>query len=138
MAYHGASSFGSNDSGYESGIVEVFDEPPRPVLNNKDFTRDLARQRQNMLAEELSRLDAEEYQHDILEHMLHMDVSLILLHVKEPANLELGRNCARCRLDRHPNGDTVVHAAIPTRLSGRGSLGFSTVARDPFFDDQPP
>lgn len=80
MAYHGISSFGSNDSGYESGIMEVFDEPPRPVLKTKDFTRDLARQRQNMLAEELSRLDAEEYQHDILEHMLHMDVSSILLY----------------------------------------------------------
>jgi hypothetical protein len=138
MAYHGASSFGSNDSGYESGIVEVFDEPPRPVLHNKDFARDLARQRQNMLAEELSRLDAEEYQHDILEHMLHMDVSLILLRVQERANSELGRNCARCRLDRYPNGDTVVHAAVPTRLSGGGSLSFSTDARNPFLDNQPP
>jgi hypothetical protein len=75
MAYNGASSFGSNDSGYESGIVEVFDEPPRPVLNSKDLERDLARQRQNILAAELSRRDAEEYQHDILEHMLQMDVS---------------------------------------------------------------
>ena len=78
MAYHGISSFGSNDSGYESGIIEVFDEPPRPVLNTKDFARDMARQRQNMLAEELSRLDADEYQHHILEHMLHMDVSSTL------------------------------------------------------------
>jgi hypothetical protein len=78
MAYHGVSSFGSNDSGYESGIMEVFDEPPRAVLNNNGFNRDLVRQRQNMLAEELSRLDAEEYQHDILEHMLHMDVSSTL------------------------------------------------------------
>jgi hypothetical protein len=74
MAYRRISSFGSNDSGYESGIMEVFDEPPRPAVNNRDFTRDIARQRQNMLAEELSRLDAEEYQHDMLEHMLHMDV----------------------------------------------------------------
>jgi hypothetical protein len=54
--------------------MEVFDEPPRPAVNNRDLARDMARQRQNMLAEELSRLDAEEYQHDMLEHMLHMDV----------------------------------------------------------------
>lgn len=78
MAYPGISSFGSNDSGYESGIMDVFDEPPQPVLNTKDFARDLARQRQNMLADELSRRDAEEYQHDILEHMLQMDVSSTL------------------------------------------------------------
>ena len=78
MAYRRISSFGSNDSGYESGIMEVFDEPPRPAVNNRDFTRDIARQRQNMLAEELSRLDAEEYQHDMLEHMLHMDVGSTL------------------------------------------------------------
>ena len=80
MAYQGVSSFSSNDSGYESGMMEVLDEPTRPVLNTKDFARDLARQRQNMLAEELSRLDAEEYQHDILEHMLHTDVSSTLLY----------------------------------------------------------
>ncbi len=55
--------------------MEVFDEAPQPVLSGKDFAKDLARQRQNMLAEELSRLDAEEYQNDILDHMLHMDVS---------------------------------------------------------------
>ena len=54
--------------------MEVFDEPPRPAMNNRDLARDMARQQQNMLAEELSRLDAEEYQHDMLEHMLHMDV----------------------------------------------------------------
>lgn len=77
MAYHGA-SFGPNDSGYESGIIEVFDEPARPVVNTKDFTCDLARQRQNMLGEELSRRDAAEYQHNILEHMLQMDVSFDL------------------------------------------------------------
>lgn len=77
MAYHRISSFSSNDSGYESGIIEVFDEPPRLAVNNRDLARDMARQRQNMLAEELSRLDAEEYQHDMLEHMLHMDVRSI-------------------------------------------------------------
>ena len=118
MAYHGISSFGSNDSGYESGIMEVFDEPPRPVPKTKDFSRDLARQRQNMLAEELSRLDAEEYQHDILEHMLHMDVSPILPYQPpDSANLVPGRDRTRCGLDRYSHRDSVVHEAISPGLS---------------------
>jgi hypothetical protein len=74
MAFTGPRSFGSNDSGYESGIVEVFDEPPRQYMKHHDHTKEMARQRQHMLAGELSRQDAEEYQQDILEHMLRMDV----------------------------------------------------------------
>lgn len=70
------SSYTSNDSGYGSAIVEVFDEPPRMALNSQDYARDVQRERQQMLAGELSRLDAEEYQQDILEHMMHMDVSI--------------------------------------------------------------
>jgi len=69
------SSFGSNDSGYESGIVEVFDEPPRPVIKNPDHTKEIARHRQHLMASELSRKDADDYQQDMLEHMLKMDVS---------------------------------------------------------------
>ena len=118
MAYHAVSSFGSNDSGYESGVMEVFDDPPRPVLNTKDVAPDLARQRQNMLADELSRLDAEEYQHDILEHMLHMDVSPTLPYqlLDSSANPLPGRNGTRRGLDRHPNGDPMVHAALSPGL----------------------
>ena len=85
MAFTTVSSFTSSDSGYDSGIVEVFDEPPPRVMNTQSLAKDLARQRQQMLAGELSRLDAEEYQQDILEHMLRMDVSsssiLICLHI---------------------------------------------------------
>ena len=73
MTFTGPRSFGS-DSGYESGIVEVFDEPPRQYMKHHDHTKEMARQRQHMLAGELSRRDAEEYQQDILEHMLCMDV----------------------------------------------------------------
>ncbi|KAK5045333.1 hypothetical protein LTR84_009439 [Exophiala bonariae] len=75
MAFNRISSFGSNDSGYESGgNVEVFDDPQRPVLKNSDHAKEVARRRQHLMASELSRLDAEEYQDDILEHMLKMDL----------------------------------------------------------------
>lgn len=76
MASRSFSSFGSSDSGYDSGITEVFDsEPSRPRFNPHEYGRDAARRRQNMLAGELSRLDAGEYQQDILDHMMRMDVS---------------------------------------------------------------
>lgn len=76
MAFNRISSFGSNDSGYESGgIVEVFDEPQRPITKNPDHAKEIARHRQHLMASELSRLDAEDYQQDMLEHMLKMDVS---------------------------------------------------------------
>ncbi len=73
MAYNRISSFGSNDSGYESGIVEVFDEPAQPIIKNVDHAKEVARHRQHLIASELSRRDAEEYQNDMLDHMLKMD-----------------------------------------------------------------
>ncbi|KAJ9613794.1 hypothetical protein H2204_014647 [Knufia peltigerae] len=73
MAYNRISSFGSNDSGYESGIVEIFDEPTQPMSKNMDHAKDVARRRQQLLASELSRRDSDEYQNDMLEHMLKMD-----------------------------------------------------------------
>ncbi|KIX96055.1 uncharacterized protein Z520_08310 [Fonsecaea multimorphosa CBS 102226] len=74
MAFNNrVSSFGSNDSGYESGIVEVFDEPRRPVTKNPDHAKEIARHRQHLMASEMSRRDADEYQQDMLEHMLKVD-----------------------------------------------------------------
>lgn len=70
MAYNRVSSFGSTDSGYESAHVE---ESARPIFKYQEQSKEIARQRQHMLAAELSRLDSEEYQDDILEHMLRMD-----------------------------------------------------------------
>ena len=70
MACQDLSTLGSNDSGYGSGIVEVLDKS-----RQQDHARNAARQRQHQLAAELSRLDADEYQKDILEHTLRMDVS---------------------------------------------------------------
>lgn len=69
------SSFGSHDSGYDSAITEVFDcGTSISRFDHREYARDVARQRQQMIAVELSRLDADEYQQDILDHMIHMDV----------------------------------------------------------------
>jgi hypothetical protein len=86
MASSTFSSFGSNDSGYDSGITEIFDcETSRPRFNPQEYARDVARRTQHMLAGELSRLDAGEYQQDILDHMMRMDVrfALVLLHFSD-------------------------------------------------------
>jgi hypothetical protein len=81
MASRGFASFASNDSGYDSSTTEVFDcETSRPRFNPQEYARDVARQRQHMLAGELSRLDADEYQQDILDHMMRMDVRLPWSH----------------------------------------------------------
>ena len=72
MAFNAPSSFKSNDSGYETGPVEAL-EPKHTTKH--DPAREMARQQQNMLAVELSKQVEEEYQHDILDHMLRLDVS---------------------------------------------------------------
>jgi len=42
----------------------------------RERQRAIARMQQRALAEELSRLTADEYQEDIMQHMLHMEVSV--------------------------------------------------------------
>ena len=75
MAFNRISSFGSNDSGYESGgVVEVFDEPARQAVKTAEHAKEIARHRQHLMASDLSRRDSDEYQQDMLEHMLDMDV----------------------------------------------------------------
>lgn len=60
------------------GVTEVFDRDVKPATYTaQDYVKEMARQRQHRLAGELSRLDATEYQNDILAHMLDMDVSLL-------------------------------------------------------------
>ena len=70
---------------FDTDFVEVFDNDTMAAFDHRQYTRDLARERQHMLAGELSRLDAAEYQDDILEHMMRMDVSLfIVLSLSDP------------------------------------------------------
>lgn len=80
MAFNRVSSFGSTDSGYESGTaVEVFDNQAK--IKEQEHAREVARQRQQLLASELSRLDSDEYAQDMLEHMLRMDVRHHMNHL---------------------------------------------------------
>ena len=91
MSFNRVSSFGSTDSGYESGTaVEVFDEQLR--AKQQEHAREVARQRQQPIASELSRIDSDEYAQDMLEHMLHMDVSNTMLHLQLLANRRTGSN----------------------------------------------
>lgn len=59
---------------FDTDYVEIFGNDGISGFETQQYTRDLARERQHMLAGELSRLDAGEYQNDILQHMMHMDV----------------------------------------------------------------
>lgn len=47
----------------------------------RERQRDIARQRQKVLAERLSRITAEDYQGDVLSHMERMEVVIIRLLV---------------------------------------------------------
>ncbi|KAL9617692.1 MAG: hypothetical protein Q9160_007525 [Pyrenula sp. 1 TL-2023] len=60
------------------GVTEVFDFGIKPATYTaQDYVKEVARQRQHRLAGELSRLDAAEYQNDILAHMLEMDADTV-------------------------------------------------------------
>ena len=51
------------------------DEPSQPRMSTRDVTRMIARNRQEIIANELSRLACDEYVEDIMQHMRHMEVS---------------------------------------------------------------
>lgn len=60
----------------DSFFVETYDQEfAGPRLDPKEHARLVARERQYAIADNLSRLTSEEYQEDILAHMLQMDVS---------------------------------------------------------------
>ena len=86
MAFNAPSSFKSNDSGYDSGALEVSEIRQ---ATKHDQAQEIARQHQNMLAVELSKQVEEEYQHDILDHMLRIDVSGFANTVEEPVLITL-------------------------------------------------
>src|SRR5437016_117339 len=71
MSFNRVSSFGSQDSGYETASSQ--ESMSTLAFKQHDNAKELARRRQNLLAQELSRQDSEEYQQDMLEHMLRMD-----------------------------------------------------------------
>lgn len=65
----------TQDSGYNTGITEVFEyEPSQARLLPSRHARDYALQQQQVIAEHLSHRDAADYQQEMLEHMMCMDV----------------------------------------------------------------
>lgn len=75
MAFHqqqSQSRYGQCDSyfveSHDDGIYAMRAEA-------RDRQRAIARMQQRAIAEELSRLTADEYQEDIMQHMIHMEVS---------------------------------------------------------------
>jgi hypothetical protein len=74
MAYQQTAS--STFQPCETFFVESADDVPHR-LDPKEHARLVARERQYVMADELSRLTSDEYQDDILSHMLEMDVSVL-------------------------------------------------------------
>ena len=52
------------------------DEPSRPQFDRREIAKMMARNRQDMIANELSRQASDEYLEDIMQHMRHMEVRL--------------------------------------------------------------
>lgn len=48
-----------------------------PTMNYRDAAKMIARNKQDMIANELSRLASDEYLEDIMQHVRHMEVSYI-------------------------------------------------------------
>lgn len=61
---------------YNPDFFVETDEPQFTRLHSKEHVRMLARNRQAMIGEELSRLASEEYLEDIMQHLCYMEVSL--------------------------------------------------------------
>lgn len=59
-----------------SGYFVETDEPQQPRLHSRETVKMLARNRQEMIGNELSRLASDEYLEDIMQHMRHMEVRL--------------------------------------------------------------
>lgn len=55
-------------------FTECIDEPVRPRMGTRDAAKIIARQRQEIIANELSRLASDEYLEDIMKHARHMEV----------------------------------------------------------------
>lgn len=95
----------------------------------RERARAIGRMQQRALAEELSRLTSDEYQADIMKHMEEIEVrSTRVAYATSVLTPVPAPDPARCQLDRHPNGDPVVHASLPARLFGRSSLSLPATA----------
>ncbi|KAK1598385.1 cyclin domain-containing protein [Colletotrichum navitas] len=69
MAYYQQQQLHSDPSYFTEG----HDEPQRPRMGSRDAAKMIARQRQEIIASELSRIAGDEYLEDIMKHMRHME-----------------------------------------------------------------
>ncbi|KAI1401418.1 cyclin [Hypoxylon fuscum] len=60
-------------SNSDCGFFVESEEPRQPRISMKDAAKMLARNRQEMIANELSRLAGDEYLEDVMQHMRHME-----------------------------------------------------------------
>jgi len=61
----------------------VESDEPRQRMNMRDAAKLVARNKQEMIANELSRLACDEYLEDIMQHMRHMEVRYIATRTRE-------------------------------------------------------
>lgn len=61
----------------ETFFVES-DDQPAPRVNVRDAAKLIARNKQEMIANNLSRLACDEYLEDIMQHIRHMEVRLCM------------------------------------------------------------
>lgn len=93
-------------SGYQpDNTFFVESDESHQHMSMRDAAKMLARNKQEMIANELSRLACDEYLEDIMQHMRHMEVIGIpgrpidsVAIVTNPASLA-GRDIARCQPD---------------------------------------
>ena len=84
----------------------------------REQERQLKRQKQAAIAEELSMIASDEYREDHLEHMEAMEVNgldAFFLHIVLLTSM-IARNTTRCCLHRSTDRDPMVHASLPSRL----------------------
>ena len=74
MSYSRRFSYQPCDSFF---VESAYDDFPAPRLSAKEHAKLIARERQYAIAEELSKITSQELRHDILSHLLEMDVSAV-------------------------------------------------------------
>jgi hypothetical protein len=77
----------------------------------RERERQISKIRQREMAAELSSLTSDEYLEDILDHMEHMEVSLIHYQSENSTDLLVNHN-ARCQLNRYSARNSMVHETV--------------------------
>ena len=95
-------------------FVESYDTRGHMIQQNERQKAYVNRQRQQIIAEELSELEKQEYREDIVAHMEQLEVKHFGPDLNATsANGLTARNSPRCYLNRYPSRNTVVHASLP-------------------------